>query len=190
MKRPDLFWIPFFSYGVGILCFHEQKEWFGWIFGFTLFFLVVLGIGIWFLKISSRSLWILVGIFFFFLGGGFGISQIGFSEADIKFQPLGKQTLSGTLQNVQQGEKDGKKYLQGRILLSERTEENKSIPTTGQVNFWVQPISGEAAEQWHDGLGISITGDLRIREQYRNPGPWLMWEEKSGRGVFRSIKPA
>lgn len=189
MRRPDLFWIPFFCYGLGILWLHEYKELFDWVSGLAIFFLVALGIGVWFLKISSQILWVLVGAFFFFLGGGFGISQIGFSDTDIEFQPLGKQTLSGTLQNVQQGERDGKRYLQGRVLLSERMEESQIIPTTGQVNFWLQPISEEDAEQWHDGLGVSVTGDLRIREQYRNPGPWLIWEEKSGRGVFRLIKP-
>lgn len=189
MRRPDLFWIPFFCYGFGILWLHEYKGLFDWVSGLAIFFLSAFGIGTWFLKKPSWLLWALVGIFFFFLGGGFGISQIGFSETDIEFQPLGKQTLSGTLQNVQQGEKDGKRYLQGRVILSERIEKNKSIPATGQVNFWLQPISADDAEQWHDGLGVSVTGDLRIREQYRNPGPWLTWEEKSGRGVFRSIKP-
>lgn len=189
MRRPDLFWIPFFCYALGILCWHDHKEYSNWVFSLCVILLFLLGIGIWFLQASSRKLWIFAGLFFFFLGGGFGISQIGFSETDIEFQPLGNQSISGTLQNIQQGEFEGKRYLQGQVVVAEKMDGDQKIPATGRVNFWLMPISEADADQWHDGLGISIVGDLRVREQYRNPGPWLTLEEKSGRGVFRSIKP-
>lgn len=188
MRKIDIFWLPVFSYVLGMVFlggFENYGFWFAILAGF---FLLLLGIGIWFFRWKNIVLWGICGVLFFLFGAGLGASRAGFSADDIALQSPGIMTLIGHGVDIQSGEEEGNGYLRGRLMVTGKKIGEEISPARGEVTFWLSPISKENRELWHDGNGMEIQGDLRIREQYRNPGPWLTWQEKSGRGIFRTLR--
>ena len=184
----DIIWIPVLSFLGGVLLLDSYPQFY---FGFQLglgFTLVLLGVGIWIYHWSHKILWCICGFVFFFLGGLFGMNHSGFSENNIALVKPTKIELSGYITEVRWGEEKGKGYLQGRMVVKEKLTDGVVTTSEGEVAFWINSIDSANGGLWHAGHGVHLKGELRIREQYLNPGPWLIWQEKSGRGVFRSFR--
>ena len=184
----DVFWIPVLCFLGGVLFLDSYSQYY---LGFQLglgFTLILLGVGIWIYHWNDKILWWVCGLIFFFLGGLFGRNHSGISEENIALVKPTEIRLSGYITEVKWGEEKGKGYLQGRMRVKEKSINDITTVSEGEISFWLNSIDFPTGELWHAGQGVQLKGELRIREQYLNPGPWLIWQEKSGRGVFRAFR--
>jgi DNA internalization-related competence protein ComEC/Rec2 len=188
MKKVDVFWIPLLSCLAGMIFLGSEEKRFFIIYLSAGLAFVALGLGIWLFQWKNKVLWLFGALFFFFFGAAVSINSSGFFENEIGLHEPGAISLSGYLVDIQSGEADGKGYLRGRLVVKEKEVNSQKSAAVGEVSFWLSPLSREEQMLWRDGSGVTIQGNLRIREQYRNPGPWLVWQEKSGRGIFRTLR--
>lgn len=188
MRQLDVLWIPLFCFGIGVLFASEWNAslmW-GYVVGGVAFLL--LGLSIWIYPDFKKSRWFLVGCVLLGVGMILGNLRMGPFGNDMALMEPGKVTLVGTLGDVERIQNQERISLYGKIFVSEVIHpDGKKETKVGVVHFQLNEIRKMESDVWHDGLGVRATGNLQIKEQYRNPGPWLTWQEKSGRGVFRSI---
>ena len=182
---------PLWGVGVGLLggaalAWDCNGSFWHWLAGGVAILIVIALLQFWG-RLGSRTFWGGMVLLFFFVGGTLGSSRAGIDSDDIALAAPGETMLQGTLQEVIWESQNGKGHLRGRLRVAGRVSGGHSFSATGEVTFFISGVAEEDRNVWVAGNGASMTGDLRIREQYNNPGVWHLWQERSGNGIFRTL---